>query len=1684
VQGREQLDALGSKGVGGELGSSLAASGADKAAAASAAAPPPRAAAAAADYEDFDEPEAVLRVHVPAPPPAERVAELAAAALAPAARAQEDDFDMEPAAAEPEPPSAPTALPAALPGWLLASLGSRGSEPLPVRFSRPPPRAPPASSDAESEEEAEEEARAAPPPLRGPDARISRAPPPPPPPPPPAPAPSAQPLPPDVHPSALALSTAAEWEAGIAWGDEWRPPSPETEEEAAAAAEAAAAPSPPSLADMDLDFGFGGEGGADAVAAAVADAPPLPLPAAPAEAAETPLSFGRCGTGAAVWEDQAGSGAAARPAAPPPRPRLVRQALALPSAAAAGGRALGWRNIALLARGWEAEVAWEAGSKGKPAALLLDLNDPGMTFALLEPGQGSEAAAAARAADARRLTCFAAATVLPPELLAYAPLRARAAADARARGRAAAAAADAAGAAEAAEAAAEAAAAAGEPEGEAPPPATAAAAVAAAAAQRLLAPLNISLDAAYAARGSEEAIPHKNALTTRPPPLRVAHALPALMLETAMPYLYDEDARLWHRPRVGPFLSPSARPPKAPSGVARVRAAEGGGGGGGGTLLLFVLPLREVAGCELRLELSARAPGAELLAAVSAAWPEHGAGSFSLFPTRRGEEEGPPGPIDPALPLNNPGQRLCNGRVLWLVCTRPLLLANRVANAVPGPDRPRAPPAAFQNVSDLTARDGHLFLVEYAEEHPTSMSFPGMGAQRVCWYRRRSPGEPTPRAVTEAARGAEVIPLEPQAASPFLPELQPGSRQMCLETKMARCSLWEHAPQPGDFVLIRSATGRLFLRAATRTGVVGHCEPQLAGAVPMPRVDRVADFQRRRMELTLFRKLRACRAAGRPEQLSLSEVREELPYHWEKGSVIDKLVRSILRQDKPGSDTWRRQPGVDLPSEEVLRELVSPEAVCTYESMQAAHRRLKDLGVVGLGLFNPKTALSTAQNALPRDPQTRTLAALIRLEMSLMPWAQTSAFIDVLLGRGALQMDTSRQGAGRRGHYIHFCRKAVRNAEPDEKRARALELQPKAIQGTSADLRKLSMAECAAELRRLGLNDEEIVVLQRWDRVRLIRHLSADAIVDGGELRKTQARWARVERQSAAYLQQSNKEAATTLFARMERMFGASSLGGRDEAEAAEAEAEAAGEADMPETDSDDEDLARELETAILEEALAARAKAAADAAAARERARAEAEAERREHAQLAAILGGGDGADAGGEAAAEAPGAPRPGPGPPGAPGTRLRLRRTVTVYYPGGRVEKQEDVLTQPEVLAAYTAAKDAEGDCVDAVLGALGPDGFPKLPFPLRGVAEAAAAGRFMRPDLKARRDKEAEKRLARKNMMAEEQYERVRAAGQLNATVLQAGVGGPGGVIAPPREEAILKVRIAAIGTQLASKLKPAKQPKQRKQPGEKRYRRTPEEMARARGLPWPPADASPHPAPPPLKRAKREGEIVPTTKLTTTAAAAAAAAKHSAAAKAAFDAAAVAPVPKRVSARDAAVRAAHAAGRSEHLAVFAVNDVLADCIARALKSNVAFEITFGQGVNTKKPGGRAFCEDYLTFCAERDNLSISKMRTKTTAAQPERSYASAEQMLDEAARLAASVRAYHDPGPGLPAGKYANKSKPPLAAALEAALRKAVQESAAELARARMGPWTPPPPLPGGEAGGGEDAEMAEAAEAE
>ena len=113
-------------------------------------------------------------------------------------------------------------------------------------------------------------------------------------------------------------------------------------------------------------------------------------------------------------------------------------------------------------------------------------------------------------------------------------------------------------------------------------------------------------------------------------------------------------------------------------------------------------------------------------------------------------------------------------------------------------------------------------LCRYCEERPLLLSNIGMGANLRTYYQKSSPGDQTGTSMRNGNSSlGNVVVLEPADKSPFLGDIKPGCRQSSLETNMYKAPIFPHKVASTDYLLVRSAKGKLSLRRIDRIAVVG-----------------------------------------------------------------------------------------------------------------------------------------------------------------------------------------------------------------------------------------------------------------------------------------------------------------------------------------------------------------------------------------------------------------------------------------------------------------------------------------------------------------------------------------------------------------------------------------------------------------------------------------------------------------------------------------------------------------------------------------------------------------------------------------------------------------------------------------------------------------------------------------------
>ena len=132
------------------------------------------------------------------------------------------------------------------------------------------------------------------------------------------------------------------------------------------------------------------------------------------------------------------------------------------------------------------------------------------------------------------------------------------------------------------------------------------------------------------------------------------------------------------------------------------------------------------------------------------------------------------------------------------------------------------PQFTFKSLFFLFIYRSYLHLCRYCEERPLLLSNIGMGARLCTYYQKSAPDDQTASSLRSANSSlGHVISLNPADKSPFLGDIKPGCSQSSLETNMYRAPLFPHKVPSTDYLLVRSAKGKLSLRRIDRLNVVG-----------------------------------------------------------------------------------------------------------------------------------------------------------------------------------------------------------------------------------------------------------------------------------------------------------------------------------------------------------------------------------------------------------------------------------------------------------------------------------------------------------------------------------------------------------------------------------------------------------------------------------------------------------------------------------------------------------------------------------------------------------------------------------------------------------------------------------------------------------------------------------------------
>ncbi|KAI3432621.1 hypothetical protein D9Q98_004167 [Chlorella vulgaris] len=441
------------------------------------------------------------------------------------------------------------------------------------------------------------------------------------------------------------------------------------------------------------------------------------------------------------------------------------------------------------------------------------------------------------------------------------------------------------------------------------------------------------------------------------------------------------------------------------------------------------------------------------------------------------------------------------------------LLPSAVADIVPQDDNPSLlrPPNAFFRKRDFSAAEpGHVVLLEYMEQQPPLLNRPGMGAKLVTYYRKKDATDLEHQNLEQDLgrwRVGTVQPLGDDDDSPFLGQLARGTSSLSVESGLFRSLAFPYTPPHTDFLLLRSPAGTMQLRELSGTVVVGQELPMLR--VPAPTAREVKDLEERRIYVHVFKHLRRQQAKldkdpftqGQRAIITLKALAEAFPTR--PPATIRLFVKDACDLVvRPFGDTeaFSLKEGARPPSEAELRKKLTPEEACALEACYVAAFRMKKRGLVMHEKLDKAAIekLRLAAEMLPPNDSYQKAARLVEQAMQSAPWTLTDAFVAHFReGKAQLQLAGAADPTGRGFGYSFVRDIRHKHANSDDVTKQMAKRQAGKVQGTDADLRRMTTAQAKERLRKYGLSEDEIQGLGRWTMIDMVRQLASAAAQDG-----------------------------------------------------------------------------------------------------------------------------------------------------------------------------------------------------------------------------------------------------------------------------------------------------------------------------------------------------------------------------------------------------------------------------------------------------------------------------------------------------------------------------------------------------------------------------------------------------------
>jgi Protein of unknown function (DUF3591)/Bromodomain len=499
------------------------------------------------------------------------------------------------------------------------------------------------------------------------------------------------------------------------------------------------------------------------------------------------------------------------------------------------------------------------------------------------------------------------------------------------------------------------------------------------------------------------------------------------------------------------------------------------------------------------------------------------------------------------------------------------------------------PPMAFTSVPQLrAATPGRVVLVEYLQDSPLLLNRPGMGLRLATYYRRKGAGDTGHQRIRNAAaeagqrwRVGAMNPINEDDESPFLGELGPGSAQLSVETGLFTAPAAPHAPLDSDFLFTRSPSGYMSVREIT--GAVASGQQLPLHRIPVPGSRDLKDLEERLIYVHVYRvlrdrKIKEERRLKKQEQnppppgqflaeqvpvISLKELSTLFPNRPQTALrlfIKDVCGLHLWYKDRTGDEFFRVAEGARMPSEPELRRKCTPEDACVLEACRVAEYRMQQSGLLKAVKFNygnvAADKLRLAAEMLPPDEVTQAAAKAVEAQYITAAWNLTDAFMSSFReGRATMRLLGPGDPTGR-GVGYSFVRDVRHKGTGNDDPTKAMNKQRSGkVQGTDADLRRMTTEQAKKKLIDFGLDAAEIDPLGRWVRIDLVRQLANASAADGSVAGI--AKYVRHQKTTLIELQKRYRERAQEIFDRQMAVLNDSAAEELGDQAALEAELEA-----------------------------------------------------------------------------------------------------------------------------------------------------------------------------------------------------------------------------------------------------------------------------------------------------------------------------------------------------------------------------------------------------------------------------------------------------------------------------------------------------------------------------------------------